>query len=182
MVKSLSEMLDTWVWSLGWKDPGEGHGNSLQYSWMRIPWIEEAGGLQSTGSQKAGHNWANNTFTFLYKPISSLLWWAFPCINFLSESLTDSALTLGGQLSSHLIPEMQYQKGPSLGSSQVAALLKVTMLPEPSPVSAWITSCSPSSLLTHRLPSKVPLMVLLEIKLHPIPQLLCFIFFHSIYL
>ena len=31
--------------------PGEGNGNPLQYSSLRIPWTEELGGLQSTGSQ-----------------------------------------------------------------------------------------------------------------------------------
>ena len=30
----------------------------------RIPWIEEPGGLQSRGSQRAEHNGATNTFTF----------------------------------------------------------------------------------------------------------------------
>ena len=33
------------------RSPGEGHGNPLQYSCLRIPWIEEPGGLQSMGSQ-----------------------------------------------------------------------------------------------------------------------------------
>ena len=27
----------------------------------RIPWTEETGGLQSIGSQRVGHDWANNT-------------------------------------------------------------------------------------------------------------------------
>ena len=31
----------------------------------RIPWAEEAGGLQSMGSQRVGHDWA--TFTFQWK-------------------------------------------------------------------------------------------------------------------
>ena len=33
------------------KIPGGGHGNQLQYSCLRIPWIEEPGGLQSMESQ-----------------------------------------------------------------------------------------------------------------------------------
>ena len=37
------------------RSPGEGNGNPLQYSW-RIPWTEEAGRLQSMGSQRVGHN------------------------------------------------------------------------------------------------------------------------------
>ena len=34
--------------------PGGRHGSSPQYSWS-ILWTEEPGGLQSTGSQRAGH-------------------------------------------------------------------------------------------------------------------------------
>ena len=34
------------------KFPGEGNGNPLQ----EIPWTEEPSRLQSTGSQKVGHN------------------------------------------------------------------------------------------------------------------------------
>ena len=34
------------------RSPGEGNGNSVQYSCLEIPWTEEPGGLQSTGSQR----------------------------------------------------------------------------------------------------------------------------------
>ena len=34
------------------RSSAEGNGNSLQYSCLRIPWTEEPGGLQSTGSQR----------------------------------------------------------------------------------------------------------------------------------
>ena len=37
------------------RSPGEGNGNPLQYSCLEIPWTEEPGGLQSTGSQRVGH-------------------------------------------------------------------------------------------------------------------------------
>ena len=33
------------------RSPGGGHGNPLQYSCWKMPWTEEPGGLQSTGSQ-----------------------------------------------------------------------------------------------------------------------------------
>ena len=37
--------------------PGGGHGNPLQYSCLKkIPWTEEPGGLQSTGSQRVRHD------------------------------------------------------------------------------------------------------------------------------
>ena len=54
---------ETWVWSLGWEDPLE-KGTATHSSILawRIPWIEEPGGLQSMGSQRAGHDWA--TFHF----------------------------------------------------------------------------------------------------------------------
>jgi len=55
-VKSLSAILETWVQSLGQEDPQEKeiaiHSSILAW---RIPWTEEAGGLQSMGSQRAGH-------------------------------------------------------------------------------------------------------------------------------
>ena len=37
------------------RSPGEGNGNPLQYYW-KIPWMEEPDRLQSTGSQRVGHD------------------------------------------------------------------------------------------------------------------------------
>ena len=45
-------MFDPWVRSMGWEDPleeGMATGSSI-LTW-KIPWTEEPGGLQSTGSQ-----------------------------------------------------------------------------------------------------------------------------------
>ena len=36
--------------------PGEWHGNPLQYSYLRIPWTEEPGGLQSIVSQRVEYS------------------------------------------------------------------------------------------------------------------------------
>ena len=48
------------------RSPGEGNGNPLQYSSCRIPWMEEPGRLQSTGSQRVRHDWATSLhFTLL---------------------------------------------------------------------------------------------------------------------
>ena len=49
----------TWVWFLSWEDPLEEEmaTHSSILAW-RIPWTEEPGGLQSTGSQRVGHDWA----------------------------------------------------------------------------------------------------------------------------
>ena len=57
MVKNLPEMWATWVRSLGWEDPLE-KGTDTHSSILasRIPWTEEPCGLQSIGSQRAGHN------------------------------------------------------------------------------------------------------------------------------
>ena len=38
------------------RSPGGGRGNPLQYSYLRIPWTEECGGLQSTGLQRVRHD------------------------------------------------------------------------------------------------------------------------------
>ena len=59
MVKNLPAMQETQVQSLVWEDSLEKgmftHSSILNW---RIPWIEEARGLQSMGSQRVGHNWA----------------------------------------------------------------------------------------------------------------------------
>ena len=60
-LKRLPAMQETWVWSLGWKDPLEKEmaTHSSILAW-RIPWMEEPGGLKSTGSQRVGHDWATS--------------------------------------------------------------------------------------------------------------------------
>ena len=48
-------MWETWVRSLGWKDPlEEGMAPHSSILAWRIPWTEEPGGLQSMGSQRVG--------------------------------------------------------------------------------------------------------------------------------
>ena len=61
-VKILPVMQETWVQSLGQEDPLEKAmaTHSSIFAW-RIPWTEEPGGLQFTGSQRVGHDWATNT-------------------------------------------------------------------------------------------------------------------------
>ena len=63
-VKHLPAMWKTWVWSLDCEGPLEKEmaTHSSIRAW-RIPWTEEPGGLQSTGSQRVGYNWATNTHT-----------------------------------------------------------------------------------------------------------------------
>ena len=40
------------------------HVSSILFLLDRGKWTEEAGGLQSTGSQRVGHPWATIIFTF----------------------------------------------------------------------------------------------------------------------
>ena len=57
MGKNLPAMQETRVRFLGWKDPLEKvmTPRSSILAW-RIPWTEEADGLQSMGSQRVGHD------------------------------------------------------------------------------------------------------------------------------
>ena len=65
MVKNLPAMQETRVRSLGRQEPLEKEmaTHSSILSW-KIPWTEEPGRLQPTGSQRVGHNWV--TFTSLH--------------------------------------------------------------------------------------------------------------------
>ena len=61
MIKHPTAMWETQVWFLGWEDPLEmemaTHSSTLAW---KIPWMNEPGRLQSTGSQRVGHNWATS--------------------------------------------------------------------------------------------------------------------------
>ena len=53
MVKNLPAMQETWVRSLGWKDPlKKGMATHSSILAWKIPWMEEPGRLQSMGSQR----------------------------------------------------------------------------------------------------------------------------------
>ena len=55
-LKRLPAMWETWVPSLGQEDPlEEGMTTHSRILAWRIPWTEEPGGLQSTGSPGVGH-------------------------------------------------------------------------------------------------------------------------------
>ena len=57
MLKNSPAMQEVWVQSLGWEDPLQKsmatHSSILAW---RIPWTEEPGGQQSTGSQRDRHD------------------------------------------------------------------------------------------------------------------------------
>ena len=77
MVKNLPAMWETWVRFLDPEDPLEkGLATHSSILARRIPWTEEPGGVQAMGSQRVGHDWATNTFTFtqrLYFPILRMI-------------------------------------------------------------------------------------------------------------
>ena len=53
----IQETQETWVRSLGWEDPlGEEIATHSTILAWKIPWPEEPGGLESSGSQRVGHN------------------------------------------------------------------------------------------------------------------------------
>ena len=63
-VKNPPAVQETWVSSLGWDDPlEEGVATHSSILASEIQWTEEPGGLQSTGSQRVGHDWATNTLS-----------------------------------------------------------------------------------------------------------------------
>ena len=77
-VKCLPTMQETQVRSLGRENPLEKEmaTHSSIHAW-KIPWTEEPGRLQSTGSQRVGHDWATSVhFTLRHVPTSFLsqLW------------------------------------------------------------------------------------------------------------
>ena len=56
-VKNLPAVQEAWVQSLGWEDPLDKEmATHLSTLAWKIPWIEEPGRLQSTGSQRVGHD------------------------------------------------------------------------------------------------------------------------------
>ena len=61
MVNTPPVVQETRVWSLGWKDPLEQdmttHSSTLAW---KIPWTEKPCRLQSTGSQRVGHDWVTS--------------------------------------------------------------------------------------------------------------------------
>ena len=57
-VKNPPAMQETWIRSLGWEDLlKEGMATHSVFFPGESPWTEEPGGLQSMGSQRAGHDW-----------------------------------------------------------------------------------------------------------------------------
>ena len=60
---------DPWVGKIPWKRAWQPTPVFLP----GIPWTEERGGLQSTGSLIVGHDWGANTFTLMYQAVACQL-------------------------------------------------------------------------------------------------------------
>ena len=73
-VKNPPAMWETWVPSLAWEDPLE-KGMATHFSVLawRIPWTEEPGRPQSTGSQRVGHDreTKHSTAHIAFRPLDS---------------------------------------------------------------------------------------------------------------
>ena len=54
---------DPWVGKIPWRRKCQTHSSIVAW---RIPWTEEPGGLQSTGSQRVGHNWGTSLSLSLF--------------------------------------------------------------------------------------------------------------------
>ena len=64
MVENPPAMQETWVGSLGREDLLEkGMATHSSIPAWRIPWTEEPGGLQCTGSKRVGYNWTTKHST-----------------------------------------------------------------------------------------------------------------------
>ena len=75
IVKNLSIVQQTRVWSLGQGDPLEkGMETPCSILAWRIPWTEQPGRLQFMGSQRVRYNWVTNTFTLVPGACISA-WW-----------------------------------------------------------------------------------------------------------
>ena len=82
-LRNLLVMQETWVASLGQKDPLEkkmaAHSSILDW---RIPWIEESGGQQSMESQRVEHKRAINTFNTMGPDAMILVFFFFLILSF----------------------------------------------------------------------------------------------------
>ena len=102
-LKRLPGMQETRVRSLGWEDSLEKEmaTHSSIHAW-RLPWTEEPGRLQSTGSQRVGHDWASSLSLYLHSAAQSVVY---------SEELWDFHLLFAAFLAftyseSHLFPSL----------------------------------------------------------------------------
>ena len=132
-LKRLPPMRETWAWSLGsGRSPGEGNGNRLQHSCLENPMDGGACRLQSTGSQRVGHDWATSL---------SACW--SPHVYFTNQSLRVGLCRTG----SHEDEESQALNTKELNTTTLTFQTKVSK-------NVWIC------VLKHLVPAKVVLLQL----------------------
>ena len=111
-LKHLPAMRETWVRSLGREDPLEKEmATHSSISAWRIPWTQEPGGLQSTGLQRVGHDWATSlTHSLTLYKQENLQVWVLKSVTFadlpLYQLLTINSLCLKLLLEHILIFDM----------------------------------------------------------------------------
>ena len=57
---------DPWAGKIPWRRKWQSHSSILAW---RIPWTEEPGGLQSTGSRRVGHDWVTSLSLWIQRLI-----------------------------------------------------------------------------------------------------------------
>ena len=92
-IKHLPAMQETRVRSLGWEDPLEKEmaTHSSILAW-RIPWTEEPGGLQSTGSQRVCGVFFNGYLIFLYPLLNRPFFFCWQCAFHYKSSIPKCAV------------------------------------------------------------------------------------------
>ena len=91
--------------------PGEGNGNTLQYSCLeKIPWTEEPGRLQFMGSQRVSHDLATK-----HKHKMSL---SMICSSSIFKQMvleeTYSCCSKGSHPGAHILPAVRSHRGRNL--------------------------------------------------------------------
>ena len=145
MVKNLSAMWETQVQSVGQEDPLEKEmaPHSSILAW-RIPWTEEPGRLQSTGSQRVGHNWESYFTSSLYNHKGFDLghtWMVcgFPYFIQFKPEFCNKELMIWVTMSSRSCFCWLYRASPSLAAKNVTNLISVLII--------WWCPCVESSLV-----------------------------------
>ena len=124
------------------RSPGEGNGNPLQYSCLKIPWMEEPGGWQSIGFQRVGHDWSG----WAHRPwikVGPFSTWDFP-----GGAVPKNTPANAGDPG--LIPGLGRSPGGGNGNPLQYSCLKIPWTEEPGGLSPW--GCKESDMtewLTH---------------------------------
>ena len=121
LVKNLPAIQETLVRFLGWEDPltkGKATHSSI-LAW-RIPWMEEAGGLQSMGLQRVGRTQLSDFHIHFHFQDSQNL---DPALQGLPTKLTCRLTQTWGPRRTHKVPIGSRRGGKTLGTAMHLQLL-----------------------------------------------------------